>query len=274
MSTSSKKNRPLRRARIRRLREVRGHAAGEQDDGVDERQRDLHPRAAAEHRVVDAQVDHGGDERGEEHRLRADEGQRADADEREAMGDVRRRRVGAISVQRPFIHTASVMRMSATPTMNTSGTPSMPMPRMRMPNATQNGVIVRCSGSAGSVGPLDLLDASALVLVPVLGVPERPVAADLRQPREVVVRRRRGGGPLQRPGAPRVVARLLAGAQAADDVVEEQQEPDGEDEAADGRDQVQRRSSRGPARRCTRAAACPGSRARTSGRRSGRSRWR
>ena len=58
--------------------------------------------------------------------------------------------VGSISVQRPLIHTASVTRMSATPTMNTSGTPSRPTPRMRMPNATQNGVMVRCSRSGGT----------------------------------------------------------------------------------------------------------------------------
>ena len=98
--------------------------------------------------------------------------------------------VGSISVQRPFIHTASVMRMSAMPTMNTSGTPSRPTPRMRMPKATQNGVIVLCSGSGATSRPLDRLDAPALVLVAVLGVPERPVAAHLRQPREVAVRRR------------------------------------------------------------------------------------
>ena len=50
--------------------------------------------------------------------------------------------VGSISVQRPLIHTASTIRMSPTPMMNTSGTPSMPTPRMRIPTAIQNGAMV------------------------------------------------------------------------------------------------------------------------------------
>ena len=57
--------------------------------------------------------------------------------------------VSSCSVQRPVIHTASVMRMSATPMMSTSGAPSRPIPRTRIPNATQNGVMVRSSVSRG-----------------------------------------------------------------------------------------------------------------------------
>ena len=102
-----------------------------------------------------------------------------------------------------------------------------------------------------------------------LFVPQRTLAADPRQRREVVVRRRRGRGPLERPGVPGVVAGRLARRAGCCTMLTKSSmtTAHADDVAADRRDQVERVPAEVRARRCRRAAACPACRGRTSGRR-------
>ena len=57
-------------------------------------------------------------------------------------------------------------------------------------------------------------------------IPKRASAANNRNFFEVVFGRRRRGGPFQRPGVPRIVARFLAFPETPDDVHDKQQNAD------------------------------------------------